>query len=501
MIVGELGMREGPRWISRRWLDADRLRRGLQQGASAAVAFGARSLQQITTFVLTLLAAGFLSPAEYGVYTIAILFVTFLQSLIYSGFFHYVVRAKGDEREILDTCLWLTIGLSVAGGGGLALGAPALARAFNAPDLELVLRLLAALQPITAVTAWCSSVLMRHGRMRLHFNIMIAQNLCALVAGVAILFAWQSVFALVAYRFVRALSGALLCLGLSRVRPGMAVRRSIARDAVRYSYGLYGTQVLNFFSNYGADLVLGLMYSTAEAGLYRFGNRMATGTLDIVAQPMRAFALAQFGAANREDRPFGPVLRRFCAAMLILMGFAAATIVVFAEDVVRLFFQPAYGGALVVTYALAARALLGLGSAFVEPVLAAAGRTGAVLAHNAVWTSAQALAIPLAAGFGLGALACAQAAVAAASTVGGLWVQARLGQIDMRPVLAAMARASVFVLGYAALAYVARWAVAGGDGLDRQALLLGLALSGLAGVATLLAAIRWRVLELRVFSD
>ena len=484
------------RRASGRWPERARWRSGLRRGGSAAFAFGAQSLQQVSALVLTLLAARFLVPAEYGIYTLSALFVGFVEVLIYAGLFHYVVRAKGDERAILDTCFWMILGFATLGTAALWLAAPAIARAFDAPELALVLRLLALLNPLAAVAAWCSSVLMRQGRMTTHFNILIAQNLIGLVGGVAILVAWQSVLALVAYRALRAVAAALLYAAFGRVRPGLSVRWDVARDAARYASHLYGTRILNFIAQYGADLALGLLYTTAEAGLYRFGSRIATGALDVVAQPMRSFALAQFGAAHRQGLPFGPVLERFSSTMLVLMGCVAGTIAVFGEDVVRLLFEPAYAGGLVVLYALTARALLGLGNAFVEPVLAAKGRTGLVLRHQALWTTLQTASIPLVAGLGLGALAWSRAAVALATSAAGLHLIARAGGIGVRPVLRATAKAALFALAYTLVAAALRASV----GAEGSALLLSLALAALAGTATLLAAIHWRVLELRVFS-
>ena len=235
----------------------------IRHGSSAIIAFLARSLQQVGTLVVTLLAARFLMPAEYGVYTIAVVFITFIQTMTYTGFFQYVVTAKGDEVTILDTTFWLITGLSTLASAVLALCAPAIARMYDAPDLFSVLWWLALIQPLAATTAWYSAVLMRYGKMRMNFLIMIAQNLIALVGGVVLLVLWKSVFALVAFRYLRVLSGALLYSVFSRTIPTFRFDRDMARHATHFSGGLYGTRFLSFLTMYGADLILGVMFSTA----------------------------------------------------------------------------------------------------------------------------------------------------------------------------------------------------------------------------------------------
>lgn len=486
--------------MSIEWPSQARLKSGLRRAGSAAFAFSARSLQQITTFVLTLLAARFLAPAEYGVYTLSILFVTFLQTLIFTGFFHYAIRAKGDSKEIVDTCFWLTLALSIFGATVFFFGAPFFARIFHAPDMKLVLQLLALIQPIVALTAWSSSVLMRENRLRLHFRLMAGQNIISLIGGVIIIFMWHSVFALVAHRLLRAAVGALLYLVFNKVTPGFDVRRAIVKDAIGFSHGLYGSRILTFISNYGADLALGLMLSTAEAGLYRFGNRLATGAIDIVVQPMQSFAMTQFGAAHRADRAFGPIVERFSSSTLVLAGCVAGTIYVFGEDIVNLFFQPAYAGGLVVAYALSARALFALGGSYVEPVLAAAGYTGKVLAYSGRWTVVQTATIPLVVGFGLGPLAWSRALIAIAATWEGLILMSRTCGIMVRPILEVMVKATIFVLGYTLLAALVRMAAQAELGTGTMALIVGLVGSGLIGLMTVLFAIYWRALDLRVFA-
>lgn len=472
----------------------------VRQAGTAAFAFLARSMQQITTFILTLMAARYLSPAEYGVYTLSILFVMFLQTLIYSGFFNYMLRAKGDNREVVDTSFWLILALSIVGSALLYFGAPFLSRVFDAEKMRPVLQILALTQPIVALTAWCSAVLMRDRKLRLHFNIMISQNIIALVAGIAILVALQSVFALVVYRVVRAASGALLYVGLSGVRPGFCFRRDIAWDAVRFSSNLYGTRILGFASNYGADLALGLIFSTAEAGLYRFGSRLAMGAIDIVGQPMRSFALTQFGSAHREDAEFSPIVERFSSATLVLMGLVAGTILIFAEDVVREFFQPEYAGALVVTYAIAARALLGVGNSLVEPVLASSGYTRQVFWHFAVWTTVQIALIPVAAQFGLGVLAWASAAAIFAASLSGLRLLSHYCGVEARRVVEVMAEATVFVIVYTLLAALTRETAQTVIGAGELSLFFALAVCCLLGISVLYFAIRRKTLDLGVFA-
>lgn len=475
-------------------------RKAGQRGFDAIFAFIARSLQQIATFIITILAAGFLLPAEYGIYTLAVVFITLIQTLTYTGFYQFIITSKKDDAAILATSFWMITGLSLLASLVLALCARPIAWMYDAPELEPVIYYMAAIQPVSSAGAWSSAVLLRRQRVRLHFGIMFLQNIASLIGGVALLWWWQSLYALVAFRYIRVLSGTFLYTAFMPERPALTFDRVLAQEATAFSGGLYGSRLLGFLARYGADLILGLMFSTAESGLYRFGNRVATGATDIVAQPMRSFALTQFGAANRADQDLAPVLERFAGTTMLLIGGVAVVIAVFAQDVVANFFNPAYGAAIVVTYALAARAFAAIGAELLEPVLSARHRTGVLMTYNLIWTMLTVGAVFAAAPFGLEALAWVQAGVALASTLAALVVIRRQGQTAIKGALRVMAISVALVASYAVVLWFA-WGwlrpVIAHPGL---ALTAGLAMAAVLGLAMLAAGYKLRVFFLRAFS-
>lgn len=470
-----------------------------RRGALAVFAFVARATQQLSTLVITLLAARFLTPADYGVYALAIVFVTLIQTLSYTGFYHFIVTAKEDDRAVEATSFWLLAGLSVAASALLALAAPQIAAALHAPELNRVLQLLALVQPVAGLGAWYSAVLLRRKQVNRHFLIMFLQNAIALVGGVLLLWWWQSLLALVAFRFLRVLSAQLLYGLLTPIRPGRGFDPALARQALRYSGGLYGSRLLSFLQLYAGDLLLGLMFTTAEAGLYRFGNRIAGGAVEVVQQPMSSFALTQLGAAARQDRDLSGLIARFAGTVTVLTGGVAATVIVFAPTLMTEVFNPAYAAGIGVTYAMAMRAVFGLGGLLLEPALAAQHKTRLGMMFNLVFALATVLAVALAAPFGLGALAWSQAGTSLLGTAAALWLLRREG-IAIGAALRALSRALGLVLGYG-LALALVWPeLQAGFGTGLVGLGLGLAAAAALGASTLLLGWRLRVVSLSAFS-
>lgn len=472
-----------------------------RRGAFAAFAFLSRSLQQISAFVITLLAARFLVPADYGIYTLAVVFILLIQTLTYTGFYHFIVTSKAEDEAVLSTSFWMLTGLATMAAGLLALAAYPIGAAFKAPELAQVILWLAAFQPFAGVTAWFSAVLLRRQRVGAHFTVMFLQNFIALVGGIVLLWLWQSIYALVAFRGLRIVSAIVLYLIVCRDHPRLSFDKALARKAAGFSGGLYGSRFMAFLAQYSSDLLLGLTYSTAEAGLYRFGSRVASGASDIVMQPMVSFALTQFGAAARNDKPLENLLKRFVGAMVLLIGAVAAVIIVFGETVVANYFDPAYVAALTVTYAFAVHGIANTGVQLLTPVMSASDKTGILLVFNTISAAAVILVVLLATPFGLSAVAWSQAAATLVISCAAAELVRRKAGIGIGPVVRAFLLSLAIVALYGIVLWLCWSGLQTALGLSvHLELALGLALA--VGLFVVMLGVGWKagVFSLAVFS-
>ena len=430
-----------------------------KSSGKALFAFTARSLQQVSNLVITLLAARFLLPADYGIYSLAIVFIVLLQTMTYSGYYHFIVTSDEPDKEVLSTSFWMILGLSSIAAVLLMVAAWPLEWLFGAEELGMVVFLLALSQPLASFGAWASAALLREGRVTTNFSIMFCQNLVALIGGALLLWFWESLYALVAYRYLRVAAGAIMILAVGVRPPLRHFSKELARSSTTYSGGIYGSRFLSFMSRYAADLLLGLFYTTSEVGLYRFGNRVATGATDTLTQPMSSFAITQYGKVARTDRKFETVMRKFAGTLSLMTGMMAAVIVVFARDAIELFFNPAYLAALVVTFAMALRGVASTGNWLIEPTFAAVGKTGWILKYNLITSIATVVAVFAATPFGLEALAWSQAAVFLSTSVLAFYLIRKVANIPIAGAVRGFILGSALAFCYGLVLELARWEV------------------------------------------
>lgn len=470
-------------------------------GANAALSVLGLSVQQLSGFVITLLAAGFLSAADYGTYTLAIVFVEFVVMLTYTGFFDFIVTSEVEDEEVLPTMFWVMLGIGIIGGALMVLCAGPLAAFFDVPELKPVLQLFGLLQPFASGISWGSAHLMRAKLMRRYFLILITANTFALFAGALVLVLWQSLYALVLYRATR-LAFSLVLFGFAVPElPRLRFNISLFKHSWRYAIGLYGARSLTFFSTFGTDLMLAYLFTTTESGLYRFANRLAMSTVDIIAQPLRSFSLKSFGAAAREGRDLTPVFTMFLPGTLFLVGGFALTVFVLGGGMIEALFRPEYLLALGAVQALSIRAFARVGQNMIEPTFAATKRTEMAF-YNNLLVSCMTLAVIVAvAPFGFVTLSWALAGVQVASVPLSLWFVAQRSPINVWPGFHIALRGSLILLCYASALW-GFWLALGSFDLDATLqLAFGFTVAVLFGGCATVLAIFGGVLELRIFAD
>ncbi|CUK27330.1 colanic acid exporter [Cognatishimia activa] len=373
--------------------------------------------QQVASFVIMLLAARFLPLSDYGTFMLAMVFVELATTMMHSGFYHYVVRSERDDVAVQSSMFWVILGIGALSGGTMVIAAPWLAMVFQSPDLAAPMIGLGLLQPGAAVIAWASACLTRQERMRAYFNCLTFSNLGGLAAGITLLLLWPSIYALLAYRACRVGLGLITFCGANRYIPNWRMDWLILREAAKFSRGLYGTRLLEFFANFGTDLLLAFFFSTSESGLYRIANRLANAAIDVVALPLRNMALKSFARQVRNHQPTGSLATDFLSANFVAAGIMAVLSIVFGPTHIRALFDPSYGLAIPAFYALCLRGLALSGQRVLEPLFAAHDLNLSALRHNTIWTVALIVVTATLAPFGLFTLSVGQALVGLATTI------------------------------------------------------------------------------------
>ncbi len=441
------------------------------------------------TLVATIVLAHLLTPAEFGLVGLALVFVAFAEYVTDLGVAQALVYFERDER-LWDGALALCVatGALLAGAGFLA--APWVANFFGAAEVEPMFRVLSAALLLSALRQVPIALLRRELAFRRLLAIELSrtavQGVVSIVLAATGAGAWAIVWGYVA-------GGAVCTVAawvLSDYRPGLRFARGLTPPVARRLLGYGGPaagQALLAALIFDIDYVIvGSVLGAEALGVYTMAFRLPQVAIIGVFAVLSAVAFPMFSRARTDP---ARLKRGYLTSVRLQSAYGVAAgvgLFMVAPMVVPVAFGAQWAAAVVPLQALslyAAARALGAGAVDVykgigRPALG----VGVALVRLALLVPALLLAASLG---GIDAVAWTQAALALVFAAGMQSVAARivgLGPRDLgRAVRPALALAAGIVVGAGAV----RWGLTGPEGLRLTAAVAAGAAAGLA--------VLWRV--------
>jgi O-antigen/teichoic acid export membrane protein len=267
---------------------------------SSYLAFASRYTTIGINFVGTIIVARLLTPAEIGVFAVAVAFVTLSQVLRDFGVANYLVQERDLDRARICTAM----GIALSTGALLALLivmlAPFIARFYNEPGMVNVLHILSLTFILTPPSSIGLALLRRNFDFGTAFWFETAGNLAWAVTAVVLAYSGASYRSLGWAALVG--SGTMLLLflvlrpRLVLFRPSFAHWRRVAR------YGSFDTAA-NVISQIGIlspAMIMGRMLSFSDVAFYNRGNSLTKMFRDTIESGTRAVALPAFAVQLRQ---------------------------------------------------------------------------------------------------------------------------------------------------------------------------------------------------------
>ncbi len=230
---------------------------------------------QAVTFVLTIILARLITPEEYGTIGILIVFISFSQVFIDSGFGKALIQKQDRSNEDISTVFWFNMLISIVLYFVLWLGAPFVASFYKIASLSSLLRVLSISLIFNALFAIPYTLY----TIKMDFKSIARVNLIATVisGGIAIYLAYvgYGVWALVAQTIIKSGLMALAMWLQLKWRPDTVFSMESLKSLFSYGSKLLASSLLNNIVNNFYALFIAKLISTKELGFYTRGTQFA----------------------------------------------------------------------------------------------------------------------------------------------------------------------------------------------------------------------------------
>jgi len=454
--------------------DADReltggVRHGLLWGAINSLVLRLGSL------VVGIVLARLLTPADFGVYAVALTVQSVLLTLADVGMSVDLVRAK-DPRRRAPTVATVSVATSLALTLVMIGCSSPVASALGAPRATGVIMALSVTVLISGVGVVPYATLQRDFQQRKLFACSCADFATSTVVTILLVLAGLGPLSLALGRIAAQSVATALQFVFARVRPRFGFDWSIARGALIFGLPLAGANLLSWALLNIDNVVIARVAGTTALGLYVLAFNVSTWPMNAIGQAIRSVSLAGFSRVSQRegdgDRGLGTALSLTWTVALP----AGLMLAALAHPLIELLYGPKWSASAVVLAALgifgAVRVILDLLATY----LMARGASRPLLYVNALWFFGLIPAVIAGAHLhGVSGVGWAHVAVAVAVILPAYMVALRRIGVPLRVLATSM--------WLPTLAAVPMWLVAHLLGRLIGEPLLALAAGGLAGLA------------------
>ncbi|HEV2974711.1 MAG TPA: lipopolysaccharide biosynthesis protein [Solirubrobacteraceae bacterium] len=321
-----------------------------------AWAYGAYGGGRVLVLVSTAILARLLTPRDFGVVALALIFTSFLEAIKDLGLSEaLIVSDPKEEAARAQTVFSWTVLLACALTLLIAGLAPLMAKFFHQPQLVGLVPVLGLSFPLRALGATHYALARKH----LDYRVRTISEICEVavrgVAGIALALAGAGPWSLVlGYILGTAVSTTVLWLRVS-FAPRLRLTRAHLRDLVRFG-GVLTIVDLSAVAYYNIDyLFVGRLLGAASLGLYSIGFRIPELAILNVAHVAADVLFPAYSAVDRARLREAYVASLRYLTMLTVP--IAVAIVVLARPIVLVVFGHQWTGSIAVSRVVAVYAL------------------------------------------------------------------------------------------------------------------------------------------------
>ena len=228
------------------------------------------------TFLVGLVLARLLTPEEYGLIGIIIIFIAVFNSIVDSGFSNALIR-KNDAKDIdYNTVFISNLVLSVVLFGVLYISAPAISNFFNQPQLISLLRVMGSIVIINAFAIIQRTILVKRVDFKTQTKVSLISSITSGVVGIGMAVGGLGVWSLVGQQISRQFLNSAFLWIYSRWYPKLQFSIQSFKELFTFGWKLLVSSLIDTVWREIYQVIIGKCYSPVALGQYTRAQQFAS---------------------------------------------------------------------------------------------------------------------------------------------------------------------------------------------------------------------------------
>jgi O-antigen/teichoic acid export membrane protein len=361
----------------------------------------ARLLGQLLQLAATVILARLLSPKEYGLLGMVLVFTGFASFVADMGLGASIIQRSTVTERHLNSVFWLNVATGIALTTAFALAAPLIARFYQEPQLRLLTVAIALSFFLGSLNVVQVALLDKVLNFRTKFWIETVSSVISGAVAVVLAFSGAGVWALVGQTLTQAAVRVLMMWSQSSWRPAWSFDFAAIRELMRFSGHLVGFGVVIYWSQNVDKLVIGRWIGSAALGIYSLADKLMRLPMASVTDVTTS---VMFPALSSIQDDIESVRRAYLRAtrMIALITFPAMVALgVLAEPAILVVYGAKWRGSIVILQLLCFAGLAQSATNTAGWIFMSQGRTDVLFRLGIYTTTVRAIGVLIGSHWGL----------------------------------------------------------------------------------------------------
>ena len=230
--------------------------------------FGERIGAQCVSFIVSIVLARLLLPADYGLVTMVTIFITIANVFVSNGFGESLVQKQDADNVDFSTIFYFEIVFSFGIYMILFIAAPYIADFYNEPVLCNVLRVFALRVPLAGINSVQQAYVKKKMIFKKFFFSTIIGTIVSAVVGIALAYKGFGVWALIAQYLCNSVMDTVILWVTVKWRPNLVFSFTRLKELVAYGWKIMAAGLINSFYSQLRSLVIGKVYTASDLAYY-----------------------------------------------------------------------------------------------------------------------------------------------------------------------------------------------------------------------------------------
>ena len=301
---------------------------------------------QLRNFIVTLILARLLTPADFGLVSMAMVLNSILDFIVDFGFSSAIIRKEQVTETETSTVFWLNI---IIGGICSLLVfccAPLFSWFYEMPQLESVVRVTSWSFLISSFGTLQTALFQRMLNFRIPFKAKLISSIVSGLLGITLAICGFGVWALVFSNLSGWLLYSIAIWMMSTWRPQLVFKPREVVDMISFGWKMTLSTFINRIFRQMDTLIIGKIYSAASLGLFNRAQSLNNLVIDYSFSSIRSVMLPSLSKLQNDDE----ALRYSVLKLLNVISFStflfAGLVYICADDLILLLYGNQWEGAI-----------------------------------------------------------------------------------------------------------------------------------------------------------